>query len=136
MTIESAKQIVETLVRRTRNCTKLFAILEKQGNDVAVVFKGGLYGEAQIWLSVSSEERIRAHFEGYCQANGLRLVPEVGSQVVFPSGSSPTGFRLGRVLSVGPKRAVVSYKFKNGREATKAVSLTLVQFGHCQKKAG
>lgn len=46
---------------------------------------------------------------------------EVGDRVSFPSHSAPSGLRSGRILKCGPRRALVGYKFFNGRETTKSV---------------
>jgi hypothetical protein len=40
------------------------------------------------------------------------------------SASAKDGFsRVGRVLRLGVKRVVIGYRFKNGRESTKAIPL-------------
>lgn len=39
-----------------------------------VVFKGGKHGEHSLTLSVSDDERIQAHWAGYCQNNGAQAV--------------------------------------------------------------
>ena len=92
-----------------------------------VVFSGGLKGDHSIDLLASSPERVLAHWEGYCEANGL-LKPKVGQRVEFPSGSSRSGYRFGRVLKVGSKRAVVSFTYKHGGESTKSVAFEDLRF--------
>lgn len=129
--LKRAQELVQSLHRSSENGFTLKAKLEAdRDGDYAVVFTGGRWGEAQIWLSVSSDERIIAHFEGYCVANNLAPRPNVGDKVLFPSGSSSTGWRRGKVVSVGPKRATVTYRFKNGREAApKSVPIQYLRFG-------
>jgi hypothetical protein len=85
-----------------------------------IVFKGGAKGEHSLDLLASSPERILAHWEGYCEANGM-LKPVVGQVVSFPSGSHPSGVRMGRVLKVGSKRALVAFTYKHGGKGTKSV---------------
>lgn len=80
-----------------------------------VVFTGGRSGGHSLWLDASSAERVQAHWEGYVEAN--TDVPRVGDLVRFPSASAPGGMRKGRVVKVGPKRAVVAYRFKHGGQA-------------------
>jgi len=97
--------------------------------DGRVVFSGGAKGEHGLWLDVSSAERVVAHFEGYCEANGL-LAPRVGQRVTFPSASAwqVGGRRRGVVVSVGPKRALVAFTYKHGGKATKHVPIADLVF--------
>lgn len=83
--------------------------------DVELVFTGGKTGEHSIWLSVSPPDRIMFHWNGYVANNGLTI--EVGQRVKFPSRSSPSLDRIGRVAAVTPTRALIEYKFKDGRDA-------------------
>lgn len=130
MTLEAAKALVATLTRQAFGGTIQAKVEQKWStDDPAVVFTGGKHGEAQIWLSVSDEARIRAHFAGYCAANGLSLAPHVGQHVVFPSASSPSGSRYGRVAKVGPKRAVIEFKYNSGKPGTKIVPFAELRFG-------
>lgn len=46
---------------------------------------------------------------------------EVGDLVMFPSSSSPSGYRWGKIVACGPKRAKVSFKFYNGRQSQRSV---------------
>ncbi len=90
-------------------------------------FTGGSQGEHSLAIDVSSAERIQAHWEGYCENN--TQVPVVGQVVSFPSGSSPTGSRRGRVTKVGPKRATVEYSYKHGgKAAPKSVPIVDLRF--------
>lgn len=125
MTIEQAVALALTL-RRMGDRNGAFAIRTRiefayggeSMKNAKVVFSGGVHGEHEIWLSVSSAERIIAHFEGYCEASGM-LAPEVGQKVDFPSASawSRGGYRSARVISIGPKRALVGgYKYGYGGE--------------------
>lgn len=139
--LDEAKKLASTLYRTgDRNGhlkirTRIEFEKDWRGEDkidvksAKIVFSGGAKGGHEIWLSVSSLERIVAHFEGYCEANGM-LTPEVGQIVAFPSASNwrSGGYRTGKVLSVGPKRAVVAYKFKHGGETTKTVPIADLKF--------
>jgi hypothetical protein len=98
----------------------------KMERDARIVFRGGA-GEHSLDVFVSSSERILAHWEGYCEANGL-LRPNVGERVMFPSGSSPDGLRYGQVVKVGTKRAVVTFKYKHGGTSTKAVPFNEIRY--------
>lgn len=42
--------------------------------DEQVVFSGGSGGKHSLWLSVSSPERIKAHWDGYCENNDAKAV--------------------------------------------------------------
>lgn len=81
-----------------------------------IVFTGGSQGEHSIDLYASDEARIQAHFEGYCQNNGV-FAPRQGQRIAFPSGSAACLYRVGRVERVGAKRALVAYTFNSGRKA-------------------
>jgi len=50
--------------------------------DEQVIFSGGSKGEHNLWLSVSSPERIKAHWDGYCLANGAEVVDSVNGLTV------------------------------------------------------
>lgn len=104
--------------------TERFATTDANGRTtwgtrpaVSIVFTGGRFGEASLDLYATSLERLAAHWAGYCSANDW-LAPAVGDLVVFPSASSPTGTRVGRVAKVGPRRAVIAYTFKHGGATT------------------
>jgi hypothetical protein len=94
-----------------------------------IVFRGGLQGEHSLDISVSCEARVRAHFAGYCENNGLAAAPAVGEHVRFPSGSSSTGWRAGRVVKVGPKRVTIEFHYNYGRKTSKSVSISELHFG-------
>jgi hypothetical protein len=119
--VAEAHKLIRTMVRRDLNRTMfVFAdLLNSPDGDVRVVFRGGAHGSHTLFLSVSSNERIEAHWNGYLPE---RLkAPKVCQQVKFPSGSDPAGWRYGKVLSVGPRRAIVEYSFKHGGRAQKTV---------------
>jgi hypothetical protein len=92
-----------------------------------IVFKGGKNGEHSLDVLASTPERILAHWLGYCENNGL-LKPVVGQLVSFPSGSSPSGYRYGKVLKVGSKRAVIAFTYKHGGKSTKTVPFNEIKF--------
>jgi hypothetical protein len=129
MNTTEARQLCQDLRRHSVNSITLRAIVvegEQERRAVVrddgkvgwvfersarVVFEGGKNGPHSVDVGVSSEERVLAHWAGYCAANGLEK-PMVGERVRFPSGSSSTGMRTGKVASVGPKRAVVEFYYK------------------------
>lgn len=78
----------------------------------------GPSGAHRIWLSVTSEARMWAHFEGFCVANNA-LRPQVGQTVRFMANIE----RVGRVLKVGPRRAQVTYRQKNGETKVRWIPL-------------
>lgn len=121
MDLETAKKLAKSLAANVGNgpygCRRLRA--EVAGDRV--VFTGGAQGEHSLDIGASSVERMLAHWAGYIENNGWRV--DVGDVVMFPSASSPSGYRKGVVEAVGPKRVVVSYSFKHGgRAAPKPVS--------------
>lgn len=129
MDIIEARQVCSDLRRHSLNGVTLRAIVVEGDRErravirddgkvawdfvlsARVVFEGGAKGPHSLDVGVSSPERVLAHWSGYCEANGLEK-PMVGERVRFPSGSSPTGMRTGKVASVGPKRAVVEFYYK------------------------
>lgn len=107
------------------------AFVEGDARDPRIVFTGGTSGDHQLWLNVSSEARILAHWQGYVENAGLALVPDVGAAVSFPSASASRmgGWRVGRVLSVGPRRARVAFTYKTtGRASVATVALSELRF--------
>jgi len=125
--------LAKAAVRRERFWRKMARIVDGKAQWVMepedrLVFAGAETGEYSLDLSVSSEERCKAHWEGYLETNGIRCAPAVGEWIIFPSGSDPTGYRHGRVLKVGPRRVTVEYKFKNGIVTTKSVPRHLCRF--------
>ncbi len=87
-----------------------------------LVFEGGAYGTHSIDVYASSFQRMVAHWQGYCENNGLVKAPLVGETVSFPSGSASkkAGFRRrGKVVKVTGTRVTVSYTFKSGKEAAR-----------------
>jgi hypothetical protein len=93
-----------------------------------LVFTGAASGEHSIDMEVSDLARARGHWDGYLQANQIRSAPAVGELVDFPSSSSRSGWRTGRVLKVGPRRAVIEFRYKYGRVSTKTVPHHLCRF--------
>ncbi len=62
------------------------------------------------------------------QGSAVPAVPQLGAKVRFQSNSSPTGYRVGRCLSVGPKRVTIGFTFKNGRESEVSVPIEECDF--------
>ncbi len=122
--------------RQVPKATKRVVVYEngkpvwRLGVDARIVFRGGKNGDHSIDVSVSDVERVLAHWDGYCEANGLAK-PRVGQVVKFFSGSASKlgGYRTGRVVKVGPKRAVIAFKFKHGGESTVTLPFHEIVFG-------
>lgn len=89
-----------------------------------IVFEGGAQGAHSLAWDVSSEARVRAHWRGYCENNGI-LTAVVGDRVTFYSSSAGPrgGMRVGRVAKVGPVRAEVHFRYKYGRESKRSLPL-------------
>lgn len=56
---------------------------------------------------------------------------EVGDVVEFKNGSAPGGWRSGRIIACGPRRARIAFKFYNGRESER--SLPYSQICRCAR---
>lgn len=95
-----------------------------------IVFSGGKDGPHSLDVAASTPERILAHWQGYCENNGLRAAPQVGDTVHFPSASAwqAGGYRKGRVLKVGPKRVRVAFTYKHGGKAETTVRISELRF--------
>lgn len=116
------KNLTEKLLSNLRR-----GALRASLRDGRVVFSGGSQGEHSISLDVSSRARILAHWEGYCEANGLTAKPKPGAAVMFQRGMF--GAWPGTVVSACPTSAVIRYKRRNGYVATTRVELPAVSWG-------
>lgn len=63
-------------------------------------------------LRATDEARAVAHFEGFCENHGLGVAE--GDSVSICCGSSPTGTRSARVVSVGRRRLRVRGRYGHG----------------------
>jgi hypothetical protein len=121
---DRGRQTIKARVETTEEVAAVFEngrYVQRRVESGRIIFEGGLTGSHALELSVSSEARVRTHFEGYCENNGC-FKPSVGQKVDFPSGSARSGWRTGRVVKVGTKRAVVAFTYKHGGESTATVS--------------
>lgn len=100
--------------------------LKAQVEGDRIVFTGGRQGAHGLAINVSSKERILAHWEGYVENNTRTHI--VGQSVSFPSRSSSFGARAGKVVKLGRSRAIVEFKFKNGRTSTASVPFVNLRF--------
>lgn len=107
MNREEAIALAKTLHHRIQSKTLTASVVGDR-----IYFEGGRQGGHSLAYDVSTAERVQAHWAGYCENN--RKVPVVGDIVTFPSGSSRTGLRRGRVTKVGPKRVTVVFRYKHG----------------------
>jgi len=113
ITNKAAEKLAKRLYRDNGQGLVLRA---KVDDDHFVFIHNGVY-QHSLALSTSTEQRILAHWDGFCELRGVKPNPAIGSTVSFPSGSSPSGRRTGKVVGAGPKRVKISYKFINGRPA-------------------
>lgn len=99
---------LEHLRRQSRSGSlKLRADLK----DGRIVFSGGTQGVHSIDAGLSSAQRVLAHWEGYCENNGMAL-PVVGQRVEFVGNNGCLYY--GTVTHVGPKRVGVDFKYRHG----------------------
>jgi hypothetical protein len=94
----------------TTQATKLAETLKK-GNLYAAVegdrieFLGGAFGSHGLWLSVSSEERVLAHWDGYCSAQPKAepVAPKLTTYTVVVEGSMSynDGWEKSRITITG-----------------------------------
>lgn len=96
---------------RTGGTVRLRADVEKD----RIVFSGGSKGTHSLAFNVSSPDRVRAHWEGYCEANGAPR-PIVGQRVAFV-GANGTAY-TGTVTKAGPKRVTLTFRFRHGGESS------------------
>jgi hypothetical protein len=82
---------------------------EVDGEWISLI--GGRQGPHAVAIGVSSRARVLAHWRGYCENNGLGAVPAPDDTVRFPSRSSGSGSRVGKVLRVTPTRCLIGYRF-------------------------
>lgn len=71
LTEETARAIACTLVfgvQDPKHPHRNAFILSAHVRDGAIVFTGGKFGDASIWVNVSSKERVLAHWDGYVAA--------------------------------------------------------------------
>jgi hypothetical protein len=145
MTPDSARVLVDSLYRSglSAKLESYPSRLPVRGDDghlaygtyvesFRVVFTGGSRGEHSIDLSVSSRERILAHWRGYCEANSVRPVPRVGERVAFPRSSRLRRLvgpeRTGRVLSVAETTVRVAFTYAYGRRSERTVPISALNF--------
>jgi len=105
------------------NATAAGAI-RAQLDGAHISFVGGSHGAHSLSITASSRERVMIHWAGYLENNGLRApwpslggkVPErplqAGDRVLFPSASSSSGYRVGRIERVTRTRVLIAYRFK------------------------
>lgn len=91
-----------------------------------IVYAGGKQGEHRIWADVSSAARILAHWEGYCQSNGLRSKPAVGEKLSFQRGMF--GLWPAVVTAVHKSRVTLSYRLRRGEVKACTVSIADLRF--------
>lgn len=91
-----------------------------------IVFSGGSQGTHSIDVGVSSLARVLAHWEGYCEQNGMPA-PRVGETVTFIGNNGKTTYR-GIVAAVGPKRAAIDFHYHHGGAAHAKVWLGDILF--------
>ena len=90
-----------------------------------IVFSGGQQGSHSLDVAASSRARVLAHWEGYCEQNGMPG-PEVGQQISFV-GTNGCLYR-GLVEAVGPKRVRMTFRYRNGNAGRANVALEDLRF--------
>ncbi len=76
-----------------------------------IVFSGGRQGSHSIDIGVSSQARVLAHWEGYCENNGMPA-PKEGATVKFIGNTGK--LYKGIVTKLGTKRAAVDFHYRHG----------------------
>lgn len=122
MTSDDARKLAATM-RARGDGFELFACVDRDERGDRITFVGGRHGAHSLSIDVTSEERARVHWRGYCENHGVKP-PRVNasapatSQVVpkarvrFPSGSSSSGWRLGVVQRVTATRCLIAFRYK------------------------
>jgi hypothetical protein len=120
MTLDQARALATTM-RASGNGLELFACVDRDERGDRITFVGGRYGAHSLSINVTSEERARIHWQGYCEANGItppsvnawsptsRIVPE--TRVRFRSASSSTRWRVGVVQRVTATRCLIGFRY-------------------------
>jgi hypothetical protein len=121
MTSDEARSLAATM-RATGEGLELFATVDRDERGDRITFVGGRYGAHSLSINVTSEERARIHWHGYCESNGItlpaaeahalattRIVPK--THVRFRSGSSSTRWRTGVVRRVTATRCLIAFRF-------------------------
>ncbi len=116
LTLTEAQALAHRLRCEISTGELLFATI--QGDRIA--FVGGRHGQHSLAFEVSTAVRVKAHWAGYCENNGY-VRPKIGQTVLFPSSSSPSGRRFGRVISAGPDNLRIQFRYYNGGVSVKTV---------------
>lgn len=108
MDIVKATKLSFDLRRQTcSGSVKLRADVE----DGRMVFSGGSQGVHSIDLGVSTPRRVLAHWEGYCENDGMPA-PRAGDKVFFVGHTGRT-YR-GTVAATSPKHVLVDFFYRHG----------------------
>ncbi len=121
METTAAYKLSFDLRRETRGGIKLRADVK----DGRIVFSGGSQGVHSIDVGISSQARILAHWDGYCENNGMST-PKDGQNVIFV-GSNGKLYK-GLVLKAGSKRASVTFHYRHGGEGRANVPFADLRF--------
>jgi hypothetical protein len=121
MDIETARKLSLELRRERRSVIRVRADVEGD----RIVFSGGREGSHSLAIDVSSPERVLAHWEGYCENNGLPR-PTVGQKVLFVGATGKT--YVGRIVKVGTKRVHLEFKYRHGGNGKATVRLGEIRF--------
>jgi hypothetical protein len=91
--------VPETVRVPQRNAFGRLEWLEAVGGSI--VISGGSHGEHELDLICSSEERVIAHWRGYCEANGVTPEPTRYEVVVTGVCSANDGWESSHQLVTG-----------------------------------
>lgn len=100
--------------------------VKKPELGIGAVGFGRVLSSHSLSISASTEARVVAHWEGFCEAYGFGL--SVGDRVKHPSGSATSGWRLARITKVSGRRVTVAGRFKNGNDYEVSVQKGALRF--------
>ena len=87
MTTGEARKLAATM-RASADGLELFACVDRDERGDRITFVGGRWGVHSLSVNVTSEERARIHWHGYCEANGIKL-PSVKARLLATSQIVP-----------------------------------------------
>jgi hypothetical protein len=90
-----------------------------------IIFTGGTKGAHSLALDVSSKARILAHWEGYCEANGMPM-PKLGERIRFVGNTGKV--YVGTVTKIGTKRVSLDFHYRHGGAAHTSVPVSDLLF--------
>ena len=74
MTSDDARRLAATM-RARGDGLELFACVDRAERGDRITFVGGRHGAHSLSVDVTSEQRARVHWRGYCENNGIMPPP-------------------------------------------------------------